>query len=653
MSTTTMNIASAPIEVKRIYWPKSTISYTDSGYLVGWKYSTNDLIVVTTITSYQSFANFLVDYCKNQDQSVDIKSLCILGTFNCSADILPGDKYEIDCWIKVQQSTELSHPRVFDSASTPLKINLHIIYYHPPQPRKMQFLSLEPLSLLLLKDSFINKSNPEYESMQHQQILLKKLKLHFPRRKENSWKRSLRSGLIELLNQSFEVRMLTHENNNKTNSYVFRLFDRVSSSTFYFFNSLFAYFIILLRIINEVILLAINYRPILLSYNMMDIFVSARQVDLRLQQACFWPVQYMKLWVFRKSKRVAIEDYKEYIRFYNNLWLVANDMIFGITMSSFILENLHLVVKLIENITFEYAIKNVRSMVIWLVDTPAGLKLNNDICKFIMKLSVWVIDVWSNFLLHCLPWTPFLVQVVAISGFGGASLMIALISDFLSVMTIHIHLLYLASSRLYNWQLRVIYSLLQLFRGKKRNVLRNRIDSYEYDLDQLLLGTILFTVLIFFLPTIYVFYAAFALTRVSVMTCLAICETMLAFLNHFPLFVTMLRIKDPYRIPSGLNFEIVSFEPLKQDGFATLYLNCNSKPMSLGSMFEHYRKLARRLISHYLSKTTLISLLVGCPVPAIPAEQLYNIQYAMLPTKRISIRKLRDLLFHQKKFPYD
>lgn len=36
----------------------------------------------------------------------------------------------------------------------------------------------------------------------------------------------------------------------------------------------------------------------------------------------------------------------------------------------------------------------------------------------------------------------------------------------------------------------------------------------------------------------------------------AIMETILAFFNHFPLFAIMLRIKDPHRLPGGLQFEI-------------------------------------------------------------------------------------------------
>jgi phosphatidylinositol glycan class Q protein len=47
--------------------------------------------------------------------------------------------------------------------------------------------------------------------------------------------------------------------------------------------------------------------------------------------------------------------------------------------------------------------------------------------------------------------------------------------------------------------------------GKRWNTLRHRVDSYDYEIDQLFLGTLLFTVTIFLLPTIFTYYAFFSL----------------------------------------------------------------------------------------------------------------------------------------------
>jgi hypothetical protein len=46
--------------------------------------------------------------------------------------------------------------------------------------------------------------------------------------------------------------------------------------------------------------------------------------------------------------------------------------------------------------------------------------------------------------------------------------------------------------------------------GKRYNVLRNRTDTWDYDVDQLLFGTILFTLVAFLFPTVLAYYALFA-----------------------------------------------------------------------------------------------------------------------------------------------
>lgn len=133
---------------------------------------------------------------------------------------------------------------------------------------------------------------------------------------------------------------------------------------------------------------------------------------------------------------------------------------------------------------------------------------------------------------------------------------ISIFSDLVSLLTLHIYSFYVASARIFHWQLTIIISLFHLFRGKKRNILRNRIDSCDYDLDQLLLGTILFTLQFFLLPTVFVFYLTFASARIAVIGLKAALEMGLACLNHFPLFAVMLRLKDSGRLPGGICFEL-------------------------------------------------------------------------------------------------
>ena len=143
----------------------------------------------------------------------------------------------------------------------------------------------------------------------------------------------------------------------------------------------------------------------------------------------------------------------------------------------------------------------------------------------------------------------------------------------------------MASARIYHWQLQTITSLFHLFRGKKHNVLRNRIDSCDYDLDQLLLGTILFTLLAFLLPTVVVFYLTFATSRMAIIFLKAVLDTWLACLNHFPLFALMLRVKDSRRLP-GMHIHNHREIYLLERRAGGISFDLQSKPSSIASVFN-------------------------------------------------------------------
>lgn len=107
--------------------------------------------------------------------------------------------------------------------------------------------------------------------------------------------------------------------------------------------------------------------------------------------------------------------------------------------------------------------------------------------------------------------------------------------------------------------------------GKRYNVLRKRKDSWDYDVDQLVLGTILFTLVAFLSPTIITYYALFALVstihyntgthaaymqsqaRLIIVLTHAGLDTILVLMNHFPLFALLLRVKNPLRMPGQLS----------------------------------------------------------------------------------------------------
>lgn len=304
-------------------------------------------------------------------------------------------------------------------------------------------------------------------------------------------------------------------------------------------------------------------------------------------------------------------------------------------------------------------------MISWLMERPGGMKLNDDLGNFLGDLFLWVIDYWADTMTSIRPHLPGVIYAIGFSSFAGASMPIALFSDLLSILTLHVYSFYIASARIYNWQLTIIISLFHLFRGKKRNVLRNRIDSCDYDLDQLLIGTILFTLLVFLLPTVLVFYLTFASARMAIIMLKATLETLLACLNHFPLFALMLRVKDSKRLPGGIRFELLDTATVAK-GFKREYGSSplsyihlrvflpafcayfpgllmwfgQSTPLPFRAMFHQYFQLGQRIRKHYVSPHVILCLVTGRFVPPIHRKNLYSMQYSMLPAKRAGMLEL-------------
>lgn len=342
----------------------------------------------------------------------------------------------------------------------------------------------------------------------------------------------------------------------------------------------------------------------------------------------------------RKKTWASINiNHPEYIRFYNSLWLVANDVIMGIAMGTYLIENASQVAELIDSLSRDYTINGLHRTITWLMGWPGGLKLNNELATFMGDLFLWVIDYWAGCIASLRPYFPTIVYMIGLSGFAGATMPISIFSDLLTLLTLHVSSFYIASARIYHWQLTTIISLFHLFRGKRRNVLRKRIDSCEYELDQLLLGTIFFTLLTFLMPTVLVFYLTFASARMVIMMAKAILETILVCLNHFPLFAVMLRLKDPTRLPGGIRFELHSMTFERED-YSTSYIVLRPIPLALKHMFHQYFEMSRRMRKHYLSFEVMLCLIEGRFVPPMPREQLYSLQYSMLPGHRTGIWQL-------------
>lgn len=110
------------------------------------------------------------------------------------------------------------------------------------------------------------------------------------------------------------------------------------------------------------------------------------------------------------------------------------------------------------------------------------------------------------------------LTVVVFSLMLGLSFTLALFSDTVGLLTLHLRMFYFVSAKMHHWMVCSIWSLFLLFRGKKWNVLKQRQDSEDFTLDQLLMGTVMFTILVFLFPTVFFYYLLFAIVPKTSLT---------------------------------------------------------------------------------------------------------------------------------------
>ncbi|CAK7208366.1 pig-Q [Sporothrix curviconia] len=536
--------------------------------------------------------------------------------------------------------------------------------------------------LLLADDIEAEDERQERLRKEKKQDLLNKLRLHSVVKRTSSPKERALPRIVNQINWAWELEQLLQKNVSRIGTRSKRslsMSERVVESAttmkdivlrwIWELNMLYVVpvitriFVIMLvghRIAAEMLLRVLEWRANPRYAALKDISATAQQVEIRLLQFCYWPMQYVKLRQRGNDWESVTTNHPDYIRFYNSLWLVANDVIIGIALGSYIIDNAGWVADQISVLLSTYTVDALQSSISWLMGWPAGLKLNTELAAFLGDLFLWVIEYWSGCIEALRPALPHIIWFIGFSSFAGASMPLALFSDLLSILTIHIYSFYLASARIYHWQLTILISLFHLFRGKKHNVLRNRIDSCDYDLDQLLVGTILFTFLFFLLPTVVVFYLNFAIARMVIISLKAVFDTLLSCLNHFPLFALMLRVKDPRRLPGGIRFELrdihnyithtagsavdTAADASSPSHPSTSVIFLTPIPLSFKAMFHQYFQMGSRIRKHYLAPRVLLCLLTGKFVPPINRKNLYSLQYVMLPSRRTGIWEMREAL---------
>ncbi|KAI7523251.1 Gpi1-domain-containing protein, partial [Hortaea werneckii] len=420
-----------------------------SGILVGWRNSDLDVLVVSVL------------------QGVEV-----LGTLNAPSTTLHFEPR----FLSLRYERRDVAPRIDCPSDTGFTVQ--VVVFDRPDPKRMQYLSMTPISLALADNGAAYGSVPPFNTFttdedadqKRRRKLVEKLKQHTVVRHPRTPKELALPTVINQVNCSAELNDLMQSNIGLVGVRTRRslsVSERLAESAAHLRNSVvqstksayqknvwpilsevFIFLLMVQRILAEATLQLLDWAPFPNAAALKDISATAQQVDIRLQQFCYWPAQYLMLQKRRSDWESISYSHSEYIRFYNSLWLVANDVIIGIAIGSYILENSAHVAAFIDDLVDDYSIAGLQRMITWLENNPAGLKLNNELANFLGDLFLWVIDYWDNSVVQLRPLLPYIVRAIGWSAFAGASLPISLVSDWVSVLTVHIYSFYIASARI-------------------------------------------------------------------------------------------------------------------------------------------------------------------------------------------------------------
>eukprot|EP01054_Gregarina_sp_Poly1_P000519 Gregarina_sp_Poly_1__518@NODE_1125_length_5012_cov_27_950051_g779_i0_p1_GENE_NODE_1125_length_5012_cov_27_950051_g779_i0NODE_1125_length_5012_cov_27_950051_g779_i0_p1_ORF_typecomplete_len859_score89_24Gpi1/PF05024_15/8_2e03Gpi1/PF05024_15/7_7e54_NODE_1125_length_5012_cov_27_950051_g779_i03592935 len=246
--------------------------------------------------------------------------------------------------------------------------------------------------------------------------------------------------------------------------------------------------------------------------------------------------------------------------------LLALDLVLGWLLAVLLFRKPDLVLWVLHKAYNFLHIDVLRAQIDWLMGFPAGLKLNDRLNVFIGEILFTAIDTWNEITSLLAPMEPHIVRSVGLLSMFGASFLLAVTLDILAFCTLHVFYIYVFVSQLTRLTIKCLQSLFYLFRGLKWNALRFRVDSCEYNIDQLLIGSIAFTCLLLLLPTILVFYLSFVSTWLMVLCTQSVLQFALAVLNHFPLYLLISRWIFPISLPSGVTLSTLSDGPSAVSG---------------------------------------------------------------------------------------
>ncbi|KAK6151322.1 hypothetical protein DH2020_013957 [Rehmannia glutinosa] len=331
---------------------------------------------------------------------------------------------------------------------------------------------------------------------------------------------------------------------------------------------------------------------------------------------------------------------------------------------------------IVSNFAHDFTNNWLRTGCVWLMGNPAGFKLNTELAGVLGMISLNAIQIWSTLWVFMGFLFVYFTKGLALCGIiFGLTSAAALVVDIISLVTMHVLTLHLFLSLLYSTQIQALAALWRLFRGRKGNPLRHRLDSYDYTVEQHVVGSLLFTPILLLLPTTSAFYIFFTILHTAVSFICIVIEAAISFIHSTPYAKVFIWLKRRNRFPSGIWFEVTLCQHSETGTVSgsnsspgnlqnTAYASSNSKSTLLVSfLHSNYLALGEVVRPHYkyfysaFSRSSIVStaygLLTGrsvlyAPGPCFPVK----LPWVVIPWKEYWLI-CHDFVYSCREDPYN
>jgi hypothetical protein len=260
----------------------------------------------------------------------------------------------------------------------------------------------------------------------------------------------------------------------------------------------------------------------------------------------FSQIPAVRLFLLLQKSRPHQDEVMSYIAFFNQALLLGINCMLGILAGLLLFHNTDAILTLLEQAWRVGYDEVLRGNIQWLETFPAGFKLNEPLTQNMGREITMLIGVYDSIFGRALFMKTWIAKACGVvSVIFGFTALVAVCHDLLILTTLHIATVATCFRVMHRTQLYLLASLWKLFRGRKKNVLRHRTDTMEYDSMQLLLGMILFTAVLFLFTTILVYYAFFAVLHLAIQIIGALLWSLYVTVRFLPVGKCVLRAMHP------------------------------------------------------------------------------------------------------------